>query len=41
MHHIAPLLIYLSVSLVVALILGLITERLREFGIHRPGAATV
>lgn len=29
MHHIAPLLGYLSVSLVLALVLGLITERLR------------
>jgi CPA2 family monovalent cation:H+ antiporter-2 len=29
MHHIAPLLIYLSLSLVLALVLGLVTERLR------------
>jgi CPA2 family monovalent cation:H+ antiporter-2 len=29
MHHIAPLLIYLSLALVLALILGLVTERLR------------
>ncbi|HYO26097.1 MAG TPA: cation:proton antiporter [Lacipirellulaceae bacterium] len=29
MHHIAPLLVYLSVSLVLALVLGLVTERLR------------
>jgi CPA2 family monovalent cation:H+ antiporter-2 len=29
MHHIAPLLIYLSLALVVALILGLVTERMR------------
>ena len=29
MHHIAPLLIYLSLALVLALILGLVTERMR------------